>query len=153
VTLMRRCGRAYRCYRCLRGSTDQQNSQTDGDPLSIPKEAVARSPSNSGRSRCQTARCRDGIDRHAKTRAQKHTSSKSVVVFERVVRTMRSLLPLGGGHGLRRLVWSVSQALAWPLTRSSLRIFRLDAGEVPHRPRAQPLARSLRRPGGDDCGG
>src|SRR5215470_15953555 len=60
----------------------------------------------SGRSRCQTARCRDGIDRHAKTRAQKCAGSNWALFCRLVLRTIRSLLPFGGGHGLRRLVAS-----------------------------------------------
>ena len=65
-----------------------KNLQTDGDLLSIPEEAVARSPSNSGRSRCQTARCRDGIDRHVKTRAQKRGCTDSVLIARLVLRTI-----------------------------------------------------------------
>jgi len=62
------------------------------------------------------------------------------LVFRLVLRTIRSLLPFGGGHGLRRLVASLSEI--W------FGLLELN----PHDARAQPIARSIGRPGGGGCG-
>jgi hypothetical protein len=121
---------------------DAGNLQTDGDLLSIPKEAVARSPSNAGRSQCQIARCHDGIDRHASARAPKRARSKLIEAMKLVLRTIGPSCHVGGGCGLRRLV-AMSGTLPGPTLFGCFQPNTHDA-------RTQLLARST-RPGGGVC--
>ncbi len=121
-------------------------------PSEEARDGETRTPSNSGRSRCQTARCPHGIMRHAiphapltaRDRAPAAMRGNDDLVWCLSYRTMRSLLPL------RRRGWPAASYSGLLLCRCSDRLANsVGLTRIAHT--AQPYERSDDRPEGAPC--